>query len=138
MVVSNKHSLMRKSILFLIVFSFGFISCKKDSDKNLKPAIAIKDSLKVKSLVPFDSTLVSSFFVKYPKLQRYQEETTELYRKRNYQYVWFDSKGMMEVSHFLYNKLNDIEDDGIKTTIPYKEKLNSLFQNNTEKYKASI
>jgi murein L,D-transpeptidase YcbB/YkuD len=133
---------MRKSISFLILFSFGFslafISCKKDSDKNPKPVIAIKDSLKVKSLVPFDSTLVSSFFVKYPKLQKYQEETTELYRKRNYQYVWFDSKGMLEVSHLLYNKLNEMEDDGIQATIPYKEKLDSLFQNHAEKYTASI
>lgn len=140
--MSNKHTQMRKSVLLLILFSFGFslafISCKKDSDKNLKPVFANKDSLKVKSLIPFDSTLVNSFFVKYPKLQRYQEETKALYRKRNYQYVWFDSKGMLEVSHLLYNKLNDMEDDGIKTPVPYKEKLESLFLNNTENYKASI
>jgi murein L,D-transpeptidase YcbB/YkuD len=133
---------MRKSILFLILFSFGFsfsfISCKKDSDKNLKPAIAVKDSSKVKSLTPFDSSLLSSFFIKYPKLQKYQEETTELYQKRNYQYVWFDTKGMLEVSHLLYNKLNSMEEDGIKTAIPYKEKLDSLFQNNTEKHIPSI
>ena len=133
---------MRKSLCLVILFSFGFsftfISCKKTDDENSKPAIAIKDSSKVKSLIPFDSTLVSSFFAKYPKLQKYQEETTELYRKRNYQYVWFDTKGMLEVGHLLYNKLNDMEEDGIKTTIPYKEKVDSLFQNNTEKYRASI
>lgn len=133
---------MRKSILLLILFIFGFsfssISCKKTADENPKPAITIKDSLKVKSLPPFDSTLVSSFFTKYPELQKYQEETTELYQKRNYQYVWFDTKGMLEVSHLLYNKLNDMEEEGIKITIPYKEKLDLLFQNTTEKQSGTI
>ena len=131
---------MRKSILLLILFIFGFsfssISCKKKEDANLKLPHKINSFNKVKSLSPFDSTLVSSFFTKYPELQKYQEETTELYRKRNYQYIWFDTKGMLEVSHLLYNKLNNMEDEGIKTTIPYKEKLDCLFQNATENQKA--
>ncbi|PVX46189.1 murein L,D-transpeptidase YcbB/YkuD [Flavobacterium sp. 103] len=133
---------MRKSLLLLILFIFSFsfssISCKKKEDPVLKLPHKISAFNKVKSLSPFDSTLVSSFFIKHPKLQKYQEETTELYRKRNYQYIWFDSKGILEVSHLLYNKLNNMEDEGIKAAIPYKENLDALFQNATENQSANV
>ncbi|CAN1549850.1 YkuD_like domain containing protein [Flavobacteriaceae bacterium] len=133
---------MRKSIVLLILFVLGFsfslFSCKKKDDANLKLPLTINTVAKVKSLTPFDSTLVNVFFKNYPELQKYKQETTELYQKRNYQFIWFDAKGMLEVSHLLYNKLNTMEDDGIKTAIPYKEKLDSLFQNTTENQKATV
>ncbi|WP_264566364.1 L,D-transpeptidase family protein [Flavobacterium sp. N3904] len=133
---------MRKPVLLLILFSFCFsfssISCKKTADENSKLPLSSGYSSKVQSLTPFDSTLVNSFFIKYHELKKYQQETTELYQKRNYQYIWFDTKGMLEVSHLLYNKLNNMEDDGIKATIPYKEKLDALFLNATENQKATV
>lgn len=133
---------MRKSIVLLILFVLGFslslFSCKKKDDADLKLPHSINTSDKVKSLTPFDSTLVDVFFINYPALKKYQKETTELYQKRNHQYIWFDGKGILEVSHLLYNKLNNIEDEGIKTAIPYKEKLDALFQNATGNQKAAI
>ncbi|HEU4790134.1 MAG TPA: L,D-transpeptidase, partial [Flavobacterium sp.] len=133
---------MRKSIVLLILLILGsslsMLSCKKKDDTNLKLPLTINAFNKVESLSPFDSTLVDIFFKKYPELQKYQQETTELYQKRNYQYIWFDTKGILEVSHLLYNKLNNIEDEGIKTTIPYKEKLDVLFQNTTENQSANV
>ena len=133
---------MRKSIVLLTLFVFcsslSMLSCKKKDDVNLKLPPTIHTSSKIKSLTPFDSTLVNTFFIQYPKLQKYQLETTEFYQKRNYQYIWFDTKGILEVSHMLYNKLNNMEEDGIKTTIPYKEKLDNLFQNTTENQKATV
>jgi murein L,D-transpeptidase YcbB/YkuD len=133
---------MRKSLLLLVLFIFGYtlsmLSCKKKDDTSLNLPQTINASDKVKSLTPFDSTLVSLFFKDYPELQKYQLETTELYQKRNYQYIWFDTKGILEVSHLLYNKLNNMEDDGIKASIPYKEKLDSFFQKATENQKATI
>lgn len=138
----NQFHLMRKSLVLLILFVFGcslsMLCCKKKTEANLKLPPKINAFNIVKSLSPFDSTLVVIFFKQHPELQKYQQETTELYQKRNYQYIWFDSKGMLEVGHLLYNKLNNIEDEGIKTTMPYKEKLDSIFQNATENQKAAV
>lgn len=133
---------MRQSIVLLALFIFGsslsVLSCKKKDDANIKSPLASTIPAKVTSLIPFDSTLVTVFFKKYPELKKYHQETTELYQKRKYQYVWFDSKGMLEVGHLLYNKLNNMEEEGIKTTIPYKNKLDSLFLIKKENYKIDI
>lgn len=128
---------MKKSILFplLIVFgiSIGFISCKKKDQKYTDLTINIKPSFDTKAyyLNSFDSTLIGSFFNKHPNLKKYEQEVTQLYRKRNYEYIWYDKKGILEVGHQLYNKIKNIEDEGIKTTIPYKDKLEAIFKNST-------
>lgn len=133
---------MRKYITFLILFilvsSLSMFFCKKKDNPNLKLPPTINTLAKIKSLPSFDSTLVDTFFKHYPELQKYQQETTELYQKRKYQYIWFDNKGILEVSHILYNKLNNMEDEGIKTVIPYKEKLENLFQNASENQNATV
>jgi murein L,D-transpeptidase YcbB/YkuD len=133
---------MRKSFLFLIVFSFGLslssVSCKKKIDKNSTSVVNSNEALKANSLIPFDSTLIVSFFTKYPALQKYQAETSQLYRKRNYEYVWYDNKGMLELGHLVYAKMNSLEDEGIKTTIPYKKKLDTLFLNSGQNKKINI
>jgi murein L,D-transpeptidase YcbB/YkuD len=117
---------MKKILLSLIIISFGFssliISCEKKS-----PKPTAQKTIKINNSVFFDSTLVSPFFKKYPELQKYQQEVTQLYLKRNYQYIWYDKKGILEVGHLLYNKINHLEEEGVKTTIPYKEKLDAIF-----------
>ena len=133
---------MRKAFLLLLlltfIFSLSILSCKKKETNNSQPSTTVNDSSKIKSLTPFDSTLVNTFFTKYPELQKYQQETTELYQKRKYQYIWFDIKGLLEVSNLLYNKLNNLDEEGIKTTIPYKQKLDTLFQNPVPNKKINV
>jgi murein L,D-transpeptidase YcbB/YkuD len=119
---------MKKLLLSLILIGFGIsfliLSCDQKETKRSKPKV-----VKVDNSPSFDSTLVRPFFNKYPELQEYQKEVTQLYLKRNYQYIWYDKKGISEVGHLLYNKINHLEEEGIKTTIRYKEKLDAIFQN---------
>jgi murein L,D-transpeptidase YcbB/YkuD len=119
---------MKKLLLSLIIIGFGFsfliLSCEQKNPKRSEPKVA-----KVNNSPTFDSTLVRPFFKKYPELQEYQKEVTQLYLKRNYQYTWYDKKGILEVGHLLYNKINHLEEEGVETTIPYKKKLDAIFQN---------
>lgn len=119
---------MKKLLLSLIILSFGLsfliLSCEQKKTKRSEPK-----AVKVNNSPTFDSTLVRPFFKKYPELQQYQKEVTQLYLKRNYQYIWYDKKGILEVGHLLYNKINHLEEEGVKTTIPYKKKLDAIFQN---------
>jgi murein L,D-transpeptidase YcbB/YkuD len=119
---------MKKLLLFLTIigfgFSFSFVSCEKKTSKLIASQV-----VKINNSPSFDSTLVRPFFTKYPELQKYQQEVTQLYLKRDYQYIWYDKKGILEVGHLLYNKINHLEEEGVKTTIPYKEKLDSIFAN---------
>ena len=78
--------------------------------------------------IPFDSTLVAPFFAKYPKFKYLKPEVVQLYRKHNYEFLWYDSNGMNEFAALLYSKVNNLEQEGIKTRVPYAEKLQTIFQ----------
>jgi murein L,D-transpeptidase YcbB/YkuD len=78
--------------------------------------------------ISFDNTLVTPFFAKYPKFKYLIPEVIQLYRKHNYQFLWYDNKGMNEFASLLYNKINTLDQEGIKTRVPYTEKLQAIFQ----------
>lgn len=79
--------------------------------------------------VPFDSTLVAPFFAKYPKFKYLKQEVIQLYRKHNYEFLWHNSNGRNEFASLLYNKVNNLDQEGIKTRVPYAEKIKTIFQN---------
>jgi murein L,D-transpeptidase YcbB/YkuD len=78
--------------------------------------------------VPFDSTLVAPFFAKYPKFKYLKQEVIQLYRKHNYEFLWHNSNGRNEFASLLYNKVNSLDQEGIKTRVPYAEKIQTIFQ----------
>ena len=98
---------MRKLIIpfTVILFLFATISCKKKEEATIDNQ---KDSK-----TTFDSTLVKTFFTKYPKLKKHQADVEKLYRKHQYHYVWYDENGINEFSNALYNKINNLEDERI-------------------------
>ena len=112
---------MRKLILFstaiVIVFSLVFQSCKQkghlidNSDSN----------------IPLDSVLVAPFFKSYPALKKYEKDLVAIYRDHDFNYIWFDQKGIVEYGNSLYIKVLDIEDEGVSTAFPYQEKIDGIF-----------
>ncbi len=124
---------MRKFFMLFAVVVFGFsaiISCKNNDenkkDKSLKAEVVKKK--KNYNELPFDSTLVKDFFIKYPKLVSYQSDVEALYRKREFHYIWYDKKGINELGNLLYNKINNLSDEGVQATVPYKDKLGNLLK----------
>lgn len=75
----------------------------------------------------FDSSLVAPFFKSYPRLEKYEEDLTAIYRYNKYTHIWFDEKGITEFGNSFYNRVKDIEDEGIFTSFPYQKKIEGIF-----------
>ena len=128
---------MRKLIVYIVAVLFSFlfvaVSCKKDETTNKTSSSDSK--VASPSEIPFDSTLVQPFFDKYPKLKNFQSDVAALYQKQQYHYIWYDEKGITEVGSLLYNKILNLEEEGVQVPIPYKDKLDDIFQDTREKEK---
>jgi murein L,D-transpeptidase YcbB/YkuD len=124
---------MKKSITtYLLLVSLLLllcVSCKKNND-NLSNSKS-KETIDL-SKIPFDSTLVSSFFEKHPLLQKYQLDVNKLYRKYNYHYLWYDKNGSNEFSNIFYNKIINLPEEGIETKVPYRTEIDQIYQNTKE------
>jgi murein L,D-transpeptidase YcbB/YkuD len=77
--------------------------------------------------VPFDSTLIAPFFKKYPRLKYLSPEVVALYRNHEYQYLWYDSNGRNEFARLLYNKINNLDQEGLQIKAPYQDKIRAIF-----------
>lgn len=132
---------MRKLIspIIVIVFAFLFItvSCKKKDAINELTGVD-KNGFDANGEIPFDSTLVKTFFAKHPKLKNYQSEVEKLYRKHQYRYVWVDRNGINEFGNLLYNKINNLGEEGIKIVVPYKDKLDEVYEDSDNDQKPNI
>ena len=76
----------------------------------------------------FDSLVIVNFFIKYPELNNYSDDVKKLYKKHNYNYVWFEKNRINEVGNLLYNKIQNIQDEGILSPVPYMDRLNAIFK----------
>ncbi len=105
--------------LAALTLLLGASSCKKesaDTHEHNGEDIAI------------DTTAYASFFKKYPDFKEYEGDIKELYRKHNH-YIWHEKKGLIEVAEVLYNRVNQLDDEGLPSKIPYRAKINELFEN---------
>ena len=67
------------------------------------------------------------FFKKYNNLQKYRSDVIALYKKRNYNTIWHDTEGLIEFANLLYAKVNLLEEEGLKFYLAYKDKIDSIF-----------
>lgn len=109
--------------VFVLIFSLTSSFCGK------KKEIAKVTKKKATTLVvSFDSTLVGAFYAKYPKLILYKKQVVSLYEKNNYDFIWYDKKGRKETADVIYNKINNLSQEGVQAKLPYKETLDILLQ----------
>lgn len=80
-----------------------------------------------KKLMPIDKTILANFFKKYPYLKTYQLEVNSLYKKRKYTWIWYDNEGLIEFADLLYSKVNRLEEEGLKSSLPYKDEIDGIF-----------
>ena len=79
------------------------------------------------SLLYFDRSQLPPFFEKHPEFNYLKADLLQLYQKSNYKYRWFDKHGISEYGHLLYDKVINMQSEGVAET-HYKDKLDSLFQ----------
>ena len=120
-------------LLVLLVMAFSLTSWFCDKKKD---AVMISNKSNLKSrIVSFDSTMINTFYAKYPKLILYKKQVVALYQNHEYNFVWFDKKGRKETADVIYNKINNLPEEGVEVVVPYKENLDALFQTEGTKTK---
>lgn len=105
---------------FVVSSSLVSLSCgnKENKEKNKKESFSTS----------FDSTLVETFYNKYPELVEYKKQVVLLYQKNDYDYIWYDKKGRKETADVIFNRINHLFEDGVISKVPYKKTLDELFQ----------
>ncbi|OYQ35664.1 L,D-transpeptidase [Flavobacterium cyanobacteriorum] len=109
--------------MLVLAILFTILACKRDRDNTGKAHVEEK-------AIMIDSTSINAFFAKYPEFNEFSPEVKELYKKHNYHYIWHDRKGLIEFAEVLFNRVTQIDKEGLPLKIPYSEKLNALFFNN--------
>ncbi|MGL2962775.1 L,D-transpeptidase family protein [Flavobacterium sp. RSB2_4_14] len=132
--MKNKQLFGALLVVFLIGFSLISWHCAKKEDSKDERLAGLKSRFTNEDItLPFDSTQVEVFYAKYPKLVLYKKQTEAFYRKNQFQFIWFDKKGRKETADVIYNKINNLFEEGVQAKIPYKGVLDALFQKESTK-----
>jgi len=75
----------------------------------------------------FDSNAIGAFVKKYPLFRNLQPDLQKFYADRHYAYAWFDREGLIDQAENLYNRLVNLNEEGLPDKIPYKDSLTSVF-----------
>lgn len=122
-------------LLVVLVIGFSLTSwfCARKENKDLQPAKTTEKFHKEDVSLTFDSTLVAAFYAKYPKLVLYKSQAISLYQKNQYTYIWYDKKSRKETAEVIYNKMNNLLEEGVQAKVPYKDILDGIFQKTSGK-----
>nr|WP_294903138.1 L,D-transpeptidase family protein [uncultured Lacibacter sp.] len=144
---------MLRKTLYLPVFSLLlltiFISCGASVEKE---KVIVKDTIPAKqpnditlpgnfstqTKLKFDSSAITAFFQQHPDFKPYEQDLLKFYRNRKFAYAWFDQNGMIEQAGNLFNKIENISDEGVTVKLHYHDELHKLFDNDsTESFNSS-
>jgi len=77
----------------------------------------------------FDKKLIDSFLLRYPQIKQYKKDIDTFYHKRNFAFAWYDNNGLIEQAANLYNRMQNIGEEGLPDSIPYKDEFTELMKN---------
>ena len=127
---------MKKIILssLLLLFSISIAHAfQAKKYKTVEKSTTLSKNQSSKSTVKIDDTAISNFLNKYPNLKTNKVNLIALYKNRKYNSIWLDSKGTIEFANLLYSKVNELEEEGLKSQFPYKDKVDLLFSKQSAK-----
>lgn len=125
--------LVRTYTLWLVLLIFGGLSltlnsCKSGKSRPREITTEITDTIAMISApnpIYFDSAQLVTFLQEHKNLARFSTAYLDFYRKRNFQYIWYNDQGISENAFGLVaQSLNTIGTDA--ALIPYREQLDSL------------
>ncbi len=115
-------------ILFTLLLLVTVVACKdlRRQKRKVHRDTTITKTTSFNNLF-FDSVLIEKFLKAHTEYKPYEEQFLDFYRERNYQYAWFDNKGIAEQSFNFLNLLNssvaDLQDSSL-----YNPKLTELYE----------
>jgi murein L,D-transpeptidase YcbB/YkuD len=121
------------SVIITVSFlMFSFESSAKNSHikyKTTELTNLIVEKNYVTNLV-INTESINEFYKKYPKLKKYQNDVLDLYKKKEFKSIWYDDKNISEFGSLLYHKVRQLNDQGIKATMPYRDLIDDVFNEN--------
>ena len=125
--------MIKKLLLFTIAITIiiYLYSCNNNNSKVMAAALdtipkvsakemGIPGSFNPETTIQFDSLAIKKFTDSFPKFKQFAADITQFYKARNYTYAWFDEKGMIEPANNLYNLIQNISEEGLPDSMPYK------------------
>jgi murein L,D-transpeptidase YcbB/YkuD len=125
-------TLFQPNLLFSLIFVLSFsVGCSNSSSHSIpaKSVVAdtvIKGNFTASSGIILDSLSIDSFIKAKPLFSPFTADFRKFYRLRNYNFAWYDRKGITEATSNLINHLNTQQSDGILKKFPYREEFNKL------------
>lgn len=118
-----------------------FFSCKNSNGeqktiaRDTVPELTEKDitipgNFSSQESMKFDSLQIRTFLKAYPQLQVFKKDIDSFYHHRNYAFAWFDNAGIIEPAVNLFNRIQNINEEGLSVKIPYKDAFTELMGNN--------
>lgn len=86
----------------------------------------IAGSFNDKSGIKFDSSAIDTFIKNKPLFKDFAADFALFYRNNNFNYVWYDNKGLIETANVLAGRLMHMKDDGLTEAIPYEDEFLKL------------
>ena len=130
-------SLIYTAFLFIIVFILHGCKGASGNDKNVikdsvplaKKDITIPGNFSNQRTLTFDSSQLTIFLKQYPLLSPLRKDLDSFYSSRKYAFAWFDKSGLIEQAANLYNRVQNLSDEGLTRTIPYSQQFTELMKN---------
>ncbi len=124
-------------IFFICLLSCFAFACGSQSGKDQqaktdsipqvsKNDITIPGNFSSQTTIVFDSMLINSFIEKYPLLKPMQANLFSFYRGRKFAFAWYDNDGLIEQAANLYNRMQNINDEGLPDKLLYKQEFTNL------------
>ncbi|MEP7319663.1 MAG: L,D-transpeptidase family protein, partial [Panacibacter sp.] len=135
----QKKYLLINTVLFFSVVLLHACSNGKATDKNNAndtiPVVPGKDmtipgNFSNQTTLVFDSLQLTSFIEKYPQLQPVKSKLDSFYYKRKFAFAWYDNNGLIEQAANLYNRMQNLNEEGLPDSLPYKTEFTNLVNNN--------
>lgn len=123
------NKIFRLSIFGLVVLALMAGSCNTNKKKPIGKYRGLSGIFNQKKDIPFDSTVIASFYKTYPALSNYKDEVVQVYREHNFTHIWFDKQGVVEFGYTLFSKARNMEEEGVTATFPYEKDLINVFDN---------
>jgi murein L,D-transpeptidase YcbB/YkuD len=128
---------MRNFTSLFVIIAVSFLMSSFESSakeillKNKRTELEnVFGSGKYVSKATVDAESITQFYKKYPKLKKYQNDVLDLYKKKEYKLIWYDDKSVSEFGALLYHKVQLLNDQGIKATMPYMDLVDDVFNEN--------
>ncbi len=145
----RNHSLFTK-IISPVLALLLFVSCGSSGNNasvkaviidTIKPVVnidrSIPGSFSTQTKIRFDSSQVKIFLDSFSKFKIFEKDIYSFYKNRKFAYAWFDEKGMIEPANNLYNRIQNITEEGLPNRLQYKEAFTNLIESATTENKPS-